>query len=300
MEGEAGSGSDPALAVLGQVHQLTQLVLQLQQQHIQMQAASIPSVKCPIAPPEKFSGKPEDFAAFLAQCQLFIELRDREFLSDKAKVCFIISLLTGQAAKWATPLLLSPSPLLNNYQGFLQHISAAFANPLQAATANRRIRALKQGKNSVFQYATEFKILAQDLQWNDPALKDQFMEGLQGEVLDELARVNQPDTLQGLITLCLQIDGRLENRKMAKATPSSSLPPPRPTPTPVRPANMELPEPMQLGAVRPRLSPEEKARRRSQNLCLYCGGRGHFAASCSLKHGPSTVAGSAAKGQPLV
>ncbi|KAI3358945.1 hypothetical protein L3Q82_014740 [Scortum barcoo] len=41
------------------------------------------------------------------------------------------------------------------------------------------------------------------------------------------------------------------------------------------------PEPMHIG--RTRLSPEERARRRQGNLCLYCGQAGHFISRCPAK-----------------
>ncbi|KAM5124911.1 uncharacterized protein ACMZJ9_022592 [Mantella aurantiaca] len=40
---------------------------------------------------------------------------------------------------------------------------------------------------------------------------------------------------------------------------------------------------MQLGLVRPSLTSEESQRRRQQNLCFYCGGRGHYIRGCPLR-----------------
>uniref|UniRef100_A0A670Z8J6 DUF4939 domain-containing protein n=1 Tax=Pseudonaja textilis TaxID=8673 RepID=A0A670Z8J6_PSETE len=76
-----------------------------------------PLRKSPVSMPEKFSGQMDMFPAFLGQCQLFMSLRPEDFPNDRAKVGFIISLLSGQAAKWATPLLTQDSPLLDNFQG---------------------------------------------------------------------------------------------------------------------------------------------------------------------------------------
>uniref|UniRef100_A0A670YWH9 DUF4939 domain-containing protein n=1 Tax=Pseudonaja textilis TaxID=8673 RepID=A0A670YWH9_PSETE len=76
-----------------------------------------PLRKSPVSMPEKFSGQMDMFPAFWGQCQLFMSLRPEDFPNDRAKVEFIISLLSGQAAKWATPLLTQDSPLLDNYQG---------------------------------------------------------------------------------------------------------------------------------------------------------------------------------------
>ncbi|KAL8221308.1 UNVERIFIED_CONTAM: hypothetical protein K2H54_065389 [Gekko kuhli] len=47
---------------------------------------------------------------------------------------------------------------------------------------NDKTKTLKQGKNSVAHYSTEFKLLAQDLTWNEVALMDQYMEGLADDV----------------------------------------------------------------------------------------------------------------------
>uniref|UniRef100_A0A670Y9K8 DUF4939 domain-containing protein n=1 Tax=Pseudonaja textilis TaxID=8673 RepID=A0A670Y9K8_PSETE len=79
-----------------------------------------PLRKSPVSMPEKFSGQMDMFPAFLGQCQLFMSLRPEDFPNDRAKVGFIITLLSGQAAKWATPLLTQDSPLLDNFQGFLK------------------------------------------------------------------------------------------------------------------------------------------------------------------------------------
>uniref|UniRef100_A0A8D0B7Y4 DUF4939 domain-containing protein n=1 Tax=Salvator merianae TaxID=96440 RepID=A0A8D0B7Y4_SALMN len=68
--------------------------------------------------PEKFDGSRDQLPAFLAQ--LYMQLRLEDFPSDQVKVAFLIGLLTGPAAKWATPYLLQPSPLLANLDGFMQ------------------------------------------------------------------------------------------------------------------------------------------------------------------------------------
>lgn len=305
MEDAAAGGSDPLSGLLSQVQQLTQAVLVLQQQTAANAAtlavSATPPTRCPVNPPDRFGGNVDEFPAFLAQCELYMELRDRDFTTDKTKVCFILSLLKGQAAKWATPLLVGSSPLLSNYQGFKAHFSAAYANPVKAETANRKIRALSQQKTSVSQYTTEFQLITQDLAWNEAALIDQYTEGLSDEILDELARSERPTTLQDLIHLCLRIDGRLQSRRQNRKQYTSSsrtlpTPPRAPAPGPSMPSPDT--EPMQLGVARPRLTPEEKLRRRTQHLCLYCGEAGHFSVSCPAKQKRMTVPAPGVKGQP--
>uniref|UniRef100_A0A670YAF8 DUF4939 domain-containing protein n=1 Tax=Pseudonaja textilis TaxID=8673 RepID=A0A670YAF8_PSETE len=77
-----------------------------------------PVRKSPVSMPEKFSGQMDRLPALMGQCQLFISLRPEDFPTDRSKVGFMISLLTGQAANWATPLLVQDSPLLNDFQGW--------------------------------------------------------------------------------------------------------------------------------------------------------------------------------------
>lgn len=50
---------------------------------------------------------------------------------------------------------------------------------------------------------------------------------------------------------------------------------------------LDTPEPMQLG--RARLSVGERSRRMNNNCCLYCGGAGHFIATCPIRKPLSLV-----------
>ncbi|XP_054857844.1 protein LDOC1-like [Eublepharis macularius] len=149
-----------------QVDQLTDVVMLLQQQLQQQSQVAAPAApvvppKCPISPPKKFAGDVDEFPGFLAQYHLYISLRPRDFPDDQTKVGFILSLLKGQAANWSTPLLLESAPLLQDYNRFIEQLQVAFANPIKAENANRRI--LHQGRGSVAVYTAEFQLLAQDL-----------------------------------------------------------------------------------------------------------------------------------------
>uniref|UniRef100_A0A670XYW5 DUF4939 domain-containing protein n=1 Tax=Pseudonaja textilis TaxID=8673 RepID=A0A670XYW5_PSETE len=113
---------------------LQQQVAQLTAQLALLQAHAAPPPpppcrKCHVAVPDKFSGQPEMFPAFMGQCQSFIAMRPEDFPDDQAWVGFVISLLSGSAARWATPLLLKNSPLLSDYQGFWQHMRHMYEDP---------------------------------------------------------------------------------------------------------------------------------------------------------------------------
>ncbi|CAI5763828.1 Hypothetical predicted protein [Podarcis lilfordi] len=153
---------------------------------------------------------------FLAQAKLYIQGRARNFPDDRTKVHFLISLLKDQAAKWALPLLRQDSPCWQTIRGFAIVWRPRSATPRKGVKPTGRFGRLKQGKSTVAAYTTEFRLLAQDLTWNDSALRDQYLEGLSDEVLDQLATMERPTTLDTLIQRSLQIDDRLEDRRQAR------------------------------------------------------------------------------------
>ena len=116
---------------------------------------------------------------------------------------------------------------------------------------------------------------------------DVFLRGLAGHIKDELVAHDQPSTLEGLIELATRLDLRIQARRRERRSEAPSRPTPPRSPQlprfPVTPSSFPMtstaswrkgdPEPMQVG--RTHLSPEEKERRRRQNLCLFCGQPGH-------------------------
>ncbi|XP_070800861.1 protein LDOC1-like [Pituophis catenifer annectens] len=131
--------------------QLTQQVALLAAQVVQLQAhtAPPPRRKCPVPVPDKFDGNQAMFPAFLGQCQLFISLKAEDFLTDRDKVGFMISLLSGAAAHWAMPLLVQASPLLDDFRGFCDHLRLMYKDPIKTQTATRHLETLKQGWHSL-------------------------------------------------------------------------------------------------------------------------------------------------------
>ena len=226
-----------------------------------------PRRKCPVSLPEKFDGCKRQFVAFRAQAELYMQLRVDDFPMDHDRVGFVLSLLSGSAAKWGSALLISNDPLLNNYQAFMDSMTVFFGDSLRTETATREIRRLTQGKDSVAMFITEFQLLSQDLRWNDAAYIAQFMEGLNADILDELARAPLPGTLAEVFSAALRIDARLEARREARANLVRRAPPAlelvsTPTlPPPIVQAPNSEEVPMQLGAAQLRVPREEWNRR---------------------------------------
>ena len=71
---------------------------------------------------------------------------------------------------------------------------------------------MRQGRQSVLDYAIEFRTLATDSGWNQPALVDAFLNGLSERVKDFLTPLDLPSELDALVSLAAKIDKRLLER----------------------------------------------------------------------------------------
>lgn len=212
--------------------------------------------------------------------------------ADKSRIAFLLSLLAGRAAQWATAVWESNSPVCDSYGAFTLEMRKIFDHPLKGKEAAKRLLLLTQGSSPVAQYAIDFRILAAESGWDDTALQDVFLRGLSDNVKDELAARDETDSLEGLISLATRLDNRLRERRRERAMrqPTSRVldAPPFPpslsaAPSPVlssSPGPSTGEEPMQLG--RARLTPAERQRRQRSGLCLYCGQAGHYTNTCPL------------------
>ncbi|XP_056388413.1 protein LDOC1-like [Hyla sarda] len=120
-----------------QLHQLRALLLQLQS--AQQQSPPQPAVASRscfrLSLPDKYDGDSKLCRGFLTQCFLHLELMADLFPSECAKVVFIVSLLSGRALAWATPLWDRNDPATANVHSFLREFRTFLRNlpglPLQ-------------------------------------------------------------------------------------------------------------------------------------------------------------------------
>ncbi len=148
--------------------------------------------------------------------------------------------------------------------------------------AARVLAELKQGERSVSEYSIEFRTLAVECRWNDEAQWDMFLHGL----ADRIHVRSTSWTYQRISTDSwswllewMHVSSRMERRIPPSRHPGLTESQRSSGGDAV--GHIHDPEPMQVG--RARLSREEKERRRSQGLCMYCGAAGHFASHCPVK-----------------
>uniref|UniRef100_A0A8C5PQD8 CCHC-type domain-containing protein n=1 Tax=Leptobrachium leishanense TaxID=445787 RepID=A0A8C5PQD8_9ANUR len=175
---------------------------------------------------------------------------------------------------------------------FYKAMEEMYDDPHRVNNAAQALDNLKQGRNDVEEYITDFKHLALESEWNEPALIAQFRKGLSEALKDGLARTGVPPSLDKTMSLCIEIDRRIRERRAERANNHQSTPirrfvPPPPSMSSIPTDNDE--EPMQVGAARGPLTEAEKSRRRSLGLCMYCGHAGHQVRECREK--PNTRMG---------
>lgn len=130
-------------------------------------------------------------------------------------------------------------------------------------------------------YTVEFRTVASRSGWPKAPLADTFLHGRADYIKDLLIAYGRPPSLDGVIELAIQLDLRVQTRGHNRQLSHPFLGPRSrdraSPPTTTEPG----PEPIQLG--RALLTPEERRCRRRANLCMYCGGEGHFVATCPSK-----------------
>ena len=166
-----------------------------------------------IALPDKFNGDRRRFRGFINQVDLLFMLNPQRYSSDILKVGVIATLLTDKALAWFSPYLERNDPTISNYSAFRTLLSSTFAEPDRSIVSAAKLRKLTQGSQTVFSYASDFRLHASNLDWNDAALINQFRFGLNDQVKDLLLHYDLPQSLDELINLAIQIDNRIAEHR---------------------------------------------------------------------------------------
>ncbi len=229
--------------------------------------------------PPCYAGEPTECRAFLTQCEVVFSLQPQTYAADRARIAYVVSLLTGRARGWATAAWEAQASCCGHYELFKGEMIKVFDRSVHGREASRLLAVLHQGERSVADFAIEFRTLATTCEWNEPALVARFLEGLNIDLREEIYAREPPAQFDQLVELAIRLERCFEQRRRVRGSVSRQreAPPSAFDSSVSRPE----PEPMQLGGIR--LSPTERQRRIINRLCLYCGAAGHFASSCLLK-----------------
>uniref|UniRef100_A0A8C5E9V3 DUF4939 domain-containing protein n=1 Tax=Gouania willdenowi TaxID=441366 RepID=A0A8C5E9V3_GOUWI len=84
------------------------------------QPATLRTAREPYIPtPQPYSGELGSCGSFLLKCDLVFEQQHQKYASDRSRIAYVIGLLSGEAAEWATAIWNSESEILQSYQQFI-------------------------------------------------------------------------------------------------------------------------------------------------------------------------------------
>lgn len=240
-----------------------------------------------IGHPERFNGDPSQVRPFLTSCRLQFDLQPRTFATEGAKVGYAITHLTGRARLWGTAEFDRRTLACTTFDLFAEEMTKVFDLGSSTEEAAQALLSIRQGRRTVGDYSIDFRTLARRSVWNMEALVDVFLKSLADYIKDEMVSHDRPSTLDAAIALAIRLDRRIQARRQERGrqrlpTSSTQSFPTGLLSSPIAPPSQpDLSEPMEIG--RASLSPAERQRRFSSNLCLYCGKEGHRVANCPLK-----------------
>jgi len=207
---------------------------------------------------------------------------------------------------------------MDSWVHFVAELQSTFGPHDPIADAEHQLEHLRmKDAHHVTRYIVDFNRLASQVQdYGDGVLCRLFYSGLLDRLKDEIARVGKPLTLHGLRALCQEIDARYWERKdkISRTTMTQS------TSTPTKSSNSggnssnsgqeksktgnpsssanssgssKVTSNQSSFGSRPdltnklgkdgKLTADKRKRRLENNLCMFCGGTGHFADNCPKK-----------------
>ncbi|MGL5783088.1 MAG: DUF4939 domain-containing protein, partial [Plesiomonas shigelloides] len=163
----------------------------------------------PMALPGTFSGEASACRGFLLQVNLYMEMQPQRFPSERSKVAFLISLLSGRALAWAQALWDSDSPMMEVYDHFAAHLREVFSAASGVLSTADQLLSLRQGKDDITAYSLRFRTLAASSGWNEAALLGVYRLGLSPEVKQAMAVFDDATGLEDFIGRSIGLSQRL-------------------------------------------------------------------------------------------
>ncbi|XP_004648595.1 retrotransposon-like protein 1 [Octodon degus] len=174
--------------------------------------------------PRPFSGDRREYHEFIVLCQLMLQCYPTMCCSDRARAQYVINHLSGFALEWAESLIQQNSPVLESFPAFLEAMSEVFEYRYTLRLAEEAMFYIKQEHRTASEYITDFQSLIPTLRWPDEVLQAHLCQGLNEDIRHYLFRLPQPDSLDSLILLILQIEDKLEERQAMMRLPPEARP----------------------------------------------------------------------------
>ncbi|KAF8693024.1 hypothetical protein RHS03_08515, partial [Rhizoctonia solani] len=241
--------------------------------------SSVKRPKMDLPDPYKGDVRGRKATQWLDRMMLWVALHRDQFDEEEQMVVWILYHMTDKAADWALPIIGMIIKGEGNPPTTIKALTAkfkeAFDDPDAKQAAARKIAALTQ-TTTTSEYATEFRNLIAELDWNEEAYIAQYTRGLHWKVKELLStKDNIPDKLEAIIAASIKIDNtRRENKENRPKKQPAKSPVTATTSTSTTTTRVRLSKDPNY------VTPEERDRRRASGLCVKCGQKGHGIKQC--------------------
>ena len=167
-----------------------------------------------------FSGSDRtQLRGWIAQLRMVIRHKPASFPDKQSKMRYAFNRLRGVGLGQILPHVRENGIIgLEDIPALIQLLEAAFGDPNRVATAERKMREIKQKNREFSQYYAEFQVIAADLDWNPSALRNALRIGLSEEMKDSITYSDMPEDLPAFVTVCQKRDNQIRQRRAEKAS----------------------------------------------------------------------------------
>ncbi len=107
----------------------------------------------------------------------YFEMQPQQFVNERSKIAFIISLLSGRALQWARSIWDSQSQITHSPDAFVNHFKEVFGTTALTISVHVKLLQLRQAGMSIHDYTVGFRTLAATSGWDEIALLSAFRRG---------------------------------------------------------------------------------------------------------------------------
>jgi len=139
-------------------------------------------------------------------------IRDKptRFADEQSKMRSAFNRLRGVAFSQIVPHFQEDGEIgLEDIPAFIQLLEAAFGDPDRVATAEPKMREIKQTNHKFSQYYAEFQVITADLDWNPLPIRNALPVGLSEEMKDSFTYSDMPEELPAFVMVCRKRDNQI-------------------------------------------------------------------------------------------
>ena len=186
-----------------------------------------PTKEVGISKPSSFNGDRRRVKEFIQECNVYLDINENIYKTDKLKVAFVLSLMNEKEARqWKAHFInkiTRPDMKLDfpKFKDFLLLIQHAFKPADQAGEAMNKLELLRQGNRAVEEMITEFRLLCAEAELEEQSVSDNqhliklFANCLNGQLKKRILFGEVvPKTISGWIEKAIQYDS---NYRMGQA-----------------------------------------------------------------------------------